>query len=282
MKRIIAFVVVLLLISTQSLNASGRKIFLDNIAVWDTIAGITFQQSSFGKATGTYDERNNLYQVEAELFNIPTLPAWYFYQGWVVDTTKTSYIPAGEIFFGVTTSKTRLNETLKFSAVKDLRNHSNYALSVEKGNIELKPRIENIVLEGRMDFRLIRSVSAGSSFQGSKNLSTDEKLDKLKEKASSVSTFSSVMAAKKFNDPTIKKTNVSTVASIIGPRIQTPQQELLLKRLSSVSKSKLLQVKFALPAIKNKFRDIDASVKDRSAKIRLINDIELVIDYLTQ
>lgn len=273
MKKTITLIVLSLFLSIQSVDAA-RKIFLDNVAVWETIAGITFQNSSFGRATGTYDEGTWKYEVLAEVFNFPTLPQAYIYQGWVVDPSSQDHVAAGEIIFNGSSSNSRINEKIDFSIQKDLRTYTNYSVTVERGAAATQPS-DMIILSWRMDFRLLRSASRNNSLKSEKNLSTDEKLTKIKEKVNNTSDTTNIKAP-------VKKTSVATVASIIRPRIETIQQELLLKRLSNISQERLLRIKALLPEVLNKFRNEEASVRDRSAKIRLINDVETVINYITQ
>jgi hypothetical protein len=79
MKKIIIFCSILIL-SIDFVSAAGSKVFLDNVAERKTIAGITFQKSTFGQSLGTYNEKNNFYEVETSLFNLPALPQGYIYQ----------------------------------------------------------------------------------------------------------------------------------------------------------------------------------------------------------
>ncbi len=282
MKKIILFLTIAVL-SFEMSFAAGNKVFLDNVAERQTIAGITFQKSTFGQAIGSYNEANGAYNVETRLFNLPKLPQWYLYQWWIVEPGSRIHIPAGEVIFPPTTSSTRVNETLKFSSDRDLRAYTQYSLTVERGGVQSSPS-NNVILFGDMDFRLIRSISSGSDLKGSKNLSSEDKFNKLKEKASTISTPSRINGWKVKNNPRVtapeQPVKVKTAASIIGPRIETNQQKIILSRLSRVSEGKLRTLRSRLPEIKNRFRDQDATVRDRSAKIRIINDIETVIQYL--
>lgn len=269
-KLIISFIVIA--VSIASSFAAGNKIFLDNVAEWEFIAGVTIQQSTFGQANGTYSEETWTYSVTAEFFSLPTLQGGYYYQGWVFDSAARDYIPAGQITFSSSITQTRVNEKLSFSAQKDLRNYTEYALSIEAGNIWSITQ-ENIILLWDMEFNIIRSRDTVNQVTPSNSKTDEEKLAELKEKASTISSQTNFIP---------KTTTAVSANSIFGATLTTDQQEVLATKLWKISQTRLLQIKAVLPTARNTLRDKDITVQERSTLLVLLNDVEIVINYLTK
>lgn len=269
----------------SAVSAAWSKIFLENVAEWKTIAGVTFQWSTFGQAIWSYDPFLGKYSVKTELFSLPKLEQGFFYEWWIVNPANSDAITTGRVFKDVSFTKTRRNAKTSFSIERDLRNYTQYEVSIETndGNIS---QSNNLVLQWDIDFRIVqdrtRTNTRVSNKKGASDIfkkQRDSRQESQKLKAQKIST-----PLNNFNNTTNKnETSVLTKNTIFMPSLETSQQRAIHARLSRLSIDQLKKVDTFIPELKSTLRtNTQLSSTQRTQRLQLIDDVQLSIDILTQ
>ena len=274
-KKVVAAFLISLLLWTSWVSAARISTnVIQNVVGSKNYSGIEFSSAVTGVVWARYYEDGKTFEISATYARLPATPAWYFYEGWIVDKKTGDLISAGiktNVKKTGQSSKKQKNNTNRNNDVIlkwDFRSYDHYVLTLEKDDGNPAPS-DFKILEGDYKITTLRGVKRDEFKPSSTATIWKNEAVVVHEKAPIVQgerTLADVVT----KESVIKK---ETARNNTRSRIQTAQQKFLEKKIEKFDRKRLQKIKSNMPTIKARF-------SGRSDVLAIIDDIELVIDEI--